>query len=112
MSQSAESFTILVVRTGGFAGLRRAWRVAADEASAPGWRELVDACPWGTAALAAPSAGADRYVWEVTAAEARHPLSGAERHVVLGERALSGPWRELVDAVRERGEPAAPDVSG
>jgi hypothetical protein len=116
MSQSAEPLTILVVRTGGFAGLRRAWRVAADEASSPAWRALVDACPWDAATIAASQdraahGGADRYVWEVTAADGdeRHPVTGDEsRHAVLGERAVEGPWRELIDAVREGGEVTAP----
>ncbi|MFB7249234.1 hypothetical protein [Microbacterium sp. NPDC056234] len=38
--------TIVVVRTGGFAGLQRQWRVEAGSDDADRWLVLVDACPW------------------------------------------------------------------
>jgi hypothetical protein len=38
--------TIVVVRTGGFAGLHRQWQVEAADGDVERWLVLVDACPW------------------------------------------------------------------
>lgn len=81
--------SLLVVRTGGFAGLRRTWQVrVAAESEATRWWPLVEACPWGDVA---DTRGADRFVYEVRA-------NG--RAAVLGEQQLSGPWADLVTAVQ------------
>ena len=37
--------TIVVVRTGGIAGMRRQWQVEADE-DADRWLVLIESCPW------------------------------------------------------------------
>ncbi|MFS0867938.1 protealysin inhibitor emfourin [Microbacterium sp. 179-B 1A2 NHS] len=123
MSHSAEPVTILVVRSGGFAGLRRAWRVLADGADTAGWIALVEACPWHEPASRAPGAetGADRFAWEVTAARGAAgrqtsdrpeaaPDRPEEHRALLAEADVAGPWRELIDAVRDRGEPCSADV--
>jgi hypothetical protein len=86
---------IQVTRSGGVAGIRRGWCVESHEPEA--WEPLVAACPWD----AEPeSVGADRFVWliEVTSPP---PARTAE----LPEAAVHGPWRELVERVREQGEP-------
>ncbi|GAB3598041.1 protealysin inhibitor emfourin [Microbacterium tumbae] len=92
--------TIVVVRTGGFAGRRRHWQVDAVAADAEYWRGLVAECPWedepcvSSGSREAPGS-ADRFVWSI---RARTP----EQHDRdLPESALTGPWRALVDAVRE-----------
>lgn len=135
-----EVVTIVVVRSGGFAGLRREWRVDAGDDDADRWLLLVEACPWdddsGPApepdarAEDAPEPGgsepddaasptdpasarrgparaepapeprpyprpADRYVWII---RARTPERRLERE--LPEPAVTGPWRDLVEAVR------------
>ena len=85
---------IAVVRSGGFAGLRRQWRVAPAPYAAPEWVALVERCPWGEQLDATP--GADRYMWSI---EARMPDD--QRQQVVPDALLQGAWRELVDAVRE-----------
>jgi len=89
---------ITVTRSGGFAGLRRTWRAQADSSAAPQWRALLDECPWDAAdpTRPLPPSGADRFVWRV---EAR---CGEEaRAAALAEPDVQGPWRQLIDAVRE-----------
>lgn len=109
---------IVIVRTGGFAGIRRRWHVEAPREDAPPWIELIDRCPWDGPDSAQPEPprpeppqpepprpapsppgsqqpGADRYVWSI---QARTPAANRERE--LPESALDGPWRQLVEAVR------------
>jgi len=84
---------VVVVRTGGVAGIRRRWEVEPPRDEAPQWIELIDRCPWQEPCPA--QSGADRYVWSI---RARTPE--ARREQELPESALDGPWRELIDAVR------------
>ena len=79
-------------RTGGVAGTTRTWSVRVDDGAdeLPGWSALVDACPWDEPA--APTPGADRFVYLVRA---------GDREARLGEAAVDGPWRRLVDRVRD-----------
>ncbi|WP_455904085.1 protealysin inhibitor emfourin [Microbacterium sp.] len=85
---------IAVVRTGGIAGIRRKWQVEPDPAETHHWIAMVDSCPWD--ADSDTDSGADRFVWLI---RARTPSEERERE--LPDSALDGPWRELVDAVRE-----------
>jgi hypothetical protein len=85
---------IAVVRTGGIAGIRRQWRVEAEEPDADDWITLIDSCPWDQEAAA--TAGADRFVWSI---RARTPSERRERE--LSDSEVDGPWRALVDAVRQ-----------
>lgn len=84
---------VVVVRTGGLAGLRREWRVEVGEQDAPSWWPLVEACPWD-ADLDADGVP-DRFVYDVRA---------NEREVRLPESRLEGPWSALAEAVRRRAE--------
>jgi len=81
-----------VSRTGGVAGRTRTWSVRVDDGAdeLPGWSALVDACPWDEPAP--PTPGADRFVYLVRA---------GDREARLGEAAVDGPWRRLVDRVRD-----------
>jgi hypothetical protein len=88
-----DTFTISVVRTGGFAGLRREWRVDSADAPDTDWRSLVDACPWKTVPLPKPSP--DRFVWRIEATDGRR-----DRRATLADSGLVGAWRALVDAVQ------------
>lgn len=84
---------LVVVRTGGVAGFRREWRVERHGTESRTWLDLVERCPWE-----APDpldAGADRFVWRIRAA-----VGDVERARDVSDSALSGAWRELVDAVR------------
>ncbi len=89
------SFRILVVRSGGIAGIRQQWQVEPSD-DAEEWLTLVRACPWG--AVGTDPASRDRFVWRI---EARmpHPVRTAS----IPDSQLLGPWRELVDRVQEHG---------
>lgn len=84
---------IVVVRTGGIAGIPRRWTVEAAPDQAGEWIDRLDRCPWD--ADLESGSGADRFVWSI---RARTPREERERE--LPDAALSGPWRDLVDAVR------------
>lgn len=84
---------IVVVRTGGIAGIRREWQVEPEPSEASQWISMVDDCPWDADADA--GRGADRFVWLI---RVRTPEEKRERE--LPDSALDGPWRALVDAVR------------
>ncbi|MDQ0614373.1 hypothetical protein QF046_002014 [Microbacterium sp. W4I4] len=87
---------VAVVRTGGFAGLRRRWRVEPDPEQAPQWVALVERCPWDEQSDAGTDVGADRYVWSI------HAVLREQQHErVVPDHELQGAWRELVDAVRD-----------
>jgi hypothetical protein len=83
---------IAVSRTGGMAGMTRTWSVRVDDGADElrDWCALVDACPWDEPA--APTPGADRFVYLVRA---------GDREARLGEAAVDGAWRRLVDRVRD-----------
>ena len=89
-------FVISVVRSGGFAGMRREWTVqvtAADEATR--WYPIIEACPWDEdGAVGNP----DGFVYAVRAA---HHIA------VVPENRLDGPWRQLVDEVQRHAPESA-----
>lgn len=83
-----------VTRTGGIAGVARAWTAEPSEGEASDWTMLIERCPWD--APAAEATGADRYTWEIAAV-----CGPDERRTELPDSDLVGAWRELVDAVRD-----------
>ncbi len=87
--------SILVVRSGGFAGISQQWRVEAHD-DAEEWLELVRACPWG--AVGQDAASRDRFVWRIEA-----HLPRTVKKASVPDAHLVGPWRELVDRVQEAG---------
>lgn len=91
-----EQVLVAVVRTGGIAGVRRQWQVDPPHDELPRWIALIERCPWEET----PDDGgvADRFVWTI---RVRTPDVERERDVRDGD--LAGPWRALVDAVREYG---------
>lgn len=90
---------IAVVRTGGIAGMRRRWRADPDPDQTPQWLALVEQCPWDQPIDDDPSS-ADRYVWSIHARVHAEQRDEQLEQVVPDAR-LQGPWRELVDAVRD-----------
>lgn len=92
---------ITVVRTGGIAGMRREWRAVAEGDDASRLVTLIEGCPWDavTDSCDPSRSGADRYVWRIDAR-----CGPDERTAELPDSAVEGPWRELVDTVRD-GQP-------
>lgn len=86
---SAE-LVVRVVRTGGFAGLKREWTAAGP---AEEWMPLVDACNWR--AIPADTVSQDRFVYLITVTAPRK-----KRKAEVPEVALTGPWKTLVDRVQ------------
>lgn len=98
---------IHVVRTGGFAGLKREWTAEPPPEQAPHWRLLIDECPWDAADAAnadarSGSRGADSFAWSISARLDDRP----PRVAALADDDLDGPWRQLIDEVRAFGAPA------
>jgi hypothetical protein len=95
-----ERLTIVVVRSGGIAGVPRQWRAEPDIDKAARWRELVESCPWDAAS--ASSNGADRFQWRIEVHTGGTPVHQAR----LGDTQIQGPWRTLIDEVRHAAPPA------
>ena len=95
---------VTVTRTGGIAGLRRKWRAEAAADDASPWINLIEGCPWDTRQLARFPGGADRFMWSVDAR-----CGADQRQAELADSDVQGPWRELIDAVREAGSPVPRD---
>jgi len=82
---------VSVTRSGGMAGLKRTWVVSVEEQPDPeSWNELLSRVPWNDGPATAPQP--DRYIYEIRF---------SRRTVILPEQQLTGPWRELVDRVRQ-----------
>lgn len=82
---------ITVVRSGGFAGLSRTWEVRVEEQQdADSWFGLIEELPWNDQRLVPPQP--DRYVYRIRV---------SRRQIVLPEQQLTGPWRALVEKVKE-----------
>jgi hypothetical protein len=121
---------VTVTRSGGFAGLARRWQVFVErEPDEESWILLLRRLPWDE--VAQEPAQPDRYLYRINceprktaendvsgAQERREPVIAEPREVVIPEQRLTGPWRELVDRVRERDEqerelhPAHPPRNG
>jgi hypothetical protein len=93
----SEQVSISVVRSGGFAGLKREWHVSSADAPDVDWAALVDACPWKAAAKPRDSRAADRFVWRLEA-----KTGASTRTATLTDSQVSGAWKKLVDEVRAR----------
>ncbi|WP_261393527.1 protealysin inhibitor emfourin [Microbacterium esteraromaticum] len=94
---------VAVVRTGGLAGMRRRWRAEPGPEQTPRWLALVEQCPWDEP-VRDDQPGADRYVWSIHARVQEQQREQQLEQVVPDAR-LQGPWRELVDAVRDANDP-------
>lgn len=83
---------VIVSRSGGFAGLRRVWRVDVEQQpDERAWLDLLRSLPWDDSDADSPGR-ADRFVYEIRVQTHR---------VRLGETELDGTWRELVDRVKK-----------
>lgn len=90
-----ERFVVVVVRSGGIAGMSKRWRAEPAPDSRTRWWDLVEKCPWDAARL--PAAGADRYQWRIEV----HHGDVTVHEARLGDGQIQGPWRTLVDEVRQ-----------
>ena len=100
MAGESSDVVVTVLRVGGFAGVRRMWRVSPEESDQLEWVELIDQCPWDDLASNETESLPDRFVWSIHARTA-----DADRNAEMGESALIGAWRNLVERVRESGDP-------
>jgi hypothetical protein len=92
-SERVVVWTLHVVRTGGFAGLQREWRVSSTDDPGVDWPALIEACPWKK--RYPPAVARDRFVWRIDASAPRR-----NRSATLPESELTGPWRVLVERVK------------
>lgn len=96
---------VIVSRSGGIAGMHSTWQVAIDSLpDAQDWIVLIEGLPWDDVPKQRPRP--DRFVYRIRCEESDPP---PVREAVLGERDLTGPWRELVDRVRSAGSPTDAD---
>ncbi|MCS5719941.1 hypothetical protein N1027_17560 [Herbiconiux sp. CPCC 205763] len=105
---------ITVARSGGIAGIGPTWSVtASEEADVDSWLSLVESCPWDPPETAEAGAagdgrpiggGADRFVYTIRV----FLPTAEERDARVPEQRLDGPWRNLVDRVKD----ASPRTGG
>ncbi|WP_082462223.1 protealysin inhibitor emfourin [Agromyces sp. Leaf222] len=101
---------VFVARSGGLAGIRLTWHVRVDDQpDADDWFVLIEEIPWDDVPPA--PAEPDRFTWDIRCepADEQPPAASTTTQkaaeVTLAERQLTGPWRQLVDRVRETTEP-------
>ncbi|MFW8745071.1 protealysin inhibitor emfourin, partial [Mesorhizobium japonicum] len=99
MAQGRGELTVLVVRSGGVAGIPRRWSVEEPE---PGddWIALIDACPWDAVGADERDrqTARDRFIWRIEAS-----MADRRRQASVPESELTGPWRSLVERVQSEG---------
>lgn len=87
---------ITVQRSGGIAATTRVWSVeavSADEKER--WMPIVEACPWDEAkSMARTPNEPDRFMYSIRA---------GQRRATLPDRAVTGPWQELVECAKAEG---------
>lgn len=84
-------------RSGGIAGVARAWSIDTDSCDDPdAWYDLVATLPRDAPAHRRPGPP-DDFSWTITVARTTVSMPGTQ---------LDGPWRELVTRVRDQGEPS------
>ncbi|SFR88081.1 hypothetical protein SAMN05428970_3525 [Agromyces sp. CF514] len=101
---------VFVARSGGLAGIRLTWHVKVDDQpDADDWFVLIEEIPWNEVPPVPPEP--DRFTWDIrcepsdpTEPGGRDPIAQTAE-ATLAERQLTGPWRQLVDRVRETTEP-------
>jgi hypothetical protein len=94
-----------VTRSGGIAGMTRRWRAEPADDEVSQWVALIDRCPWNDVSARASGDGrgpvADGFVWRISARWTEDDRREAE----LPDDAVTGAWRDLVDAVRAWSSP-------
>ena len=87
---------ITVQRSGGIAAMTRVWSVeAVSDDDKERWMPIVEACPWDEAKSQARTVTEpDRFIYSIRA---------GQRRATLPERAVTGPWQELVECAKAEG---------
>lgn len=94
---------ISVERTGGIAALTRVWTVEAGSGNALAqWQEMIEACPWD-AVPRTPLAAAREFA-DAQPDRFSYSIRAGQRRAALPERAVTGPWRVLVESTRAAAE--------
>lgn len=105
---------VTVTRSGGFAGIARTWHVFVErEPDEESWVVLLRKLPWDE--VTREPSQPDRYLYRINceprartdrpdSRDAPERILPEPREAVIPEQRLTGPWRELVDRVRERDE--------
>ncbi|NQX33398.1 hypothetical protein HQQ85_01150 [Herbiconiux sp. VKM Ac-2851] len=103
---------ITVARSGGVAGMSPRWSIeASEENDVDSWLSLVESCPWdapdpadGSGASGPDGAGApgaDRFVYTIRVLVDAPDEPEVEHGARVPEQHLDGPWRDLVDRVKD-----------
>jgi hypothetical protein len=75
--------------------MTRVWSVdAASPDQKERWLPIVEACPWDEAKSRTASNEPDRFMYSIRAGQHR---------ATLPERAVTGPWQELVECAKAEG---------
>src|SRR4029453_3653890 len=87
---------ITVQRSGGIAAMTRVWSVeAVSDDDKERWMPIVEACPWDEAKSQARTGnGPERFMYA---------LRAGQRRATPPERAVTGPWQELVECAKAEG---------
>ncbi|SDW35137.1 hypothetical protein SAMN04487917_101800 [Arthrobacter sp. yr096] len=87
---------ITVQRSGGIAAMTRVWSVeAVSPVDKERWLPIVEACPWDEAKGQAKTINQpDRFMYSIRA---------GQRRATLPDRAVTGPWQELVECAKAEG---------
>jgi hypothetical protein len=95
-NEKQPAMKITVQRSGGIAAMTRVWSVDAvspDEKER--WVPIVEACPWDEAKSQARTPNEpDRFMYSIRA---------GQRRATLPDRAVTGPWQELVECAQAEG---------
>lgn len=103
---------ITVARSGGVAGMSPKWRIeASEENDVDSWLSLVESCPWDapdpadgsgeSGADGGGASGADRFVYTIRVLVDAPDEPEVEHGARVPEQHLDGPWRDLVDRVKD-----------
>ncbi|MDI2034966.1 protealysin inhibitor emfourin [Paenarthrobacter nitroguajacolicus] len=96
---------ITVQRSGGIAAMTRIWSVEAvspDEKER--WLPIVEACPWDEAK------GQPRTLNEPDSF--MYSIRAGQRRATLPDRAVTGPWQELIECAKAEGSESRGTIGG
>lgn len=88
---------VRVTRSGGVAGITRKWDASPPPGEESEWVTAIEDCPWNEEPEARAGANrSDGFVWHIVAI-----IPHDEMSTTLPEAAVTGPWKALIQFVRE-----------